>query len=87
MQPSGAGETLVPLGFEPVAEMLHARRPARAGETDMVRARLAKLLVNVAINPLAALYRSATAPCSNHLTASCSTPWCARHGRCCTPQA
>ena len=57
VRPSGAGETLVPAGFEPVAAML-----ARAGfttrvEPDIGAARLAKLLVNVAINPLAAVHR------------------------------
>ena len=55
--PSGAGETLVPAGFEPVAAML-ARAGLRARvEPDIGAARLAKLLVNVAINPLAAVHR------------------------------
>jgi len=55
--PSGAGETLVPVGFEHVAAMLlRAGLQARV-EPDIVRARLAKLLVNLAINPLAALFR------------------------------
>ena len=55
--PSGAGETLVPEGFEPVAAML-ARAGLRARvEPDIGAARLAKLLVNVAINPLAAVHR------------------------------
>lgn len=55
--PSGAGETLVPPGFEAVAELL-ARAGLRARvEPDIAAARLAKLLVNVAINPLAALFR------------------------------
>lgn len=57
VQPSGAGETLVPAGFEPVAAML-ARAGLRARvEPDIGAARLAKLLVNVAINPLAAVHR------------------------------
>lgn len=56
VQPSGTGETLLPTGFERVAEML-ARAGLRARvEPDIARARLAKLLVNVAINPLAALF-------------------------------
>ena len=56
VQPSGAGETVLPAGFEPVAEVL-ARAGLRARiEPDIARARLAKLLVNVAINPLAALF-------------------------------
>ncbi|MBS0542364.1 MAG: 2-dehydropantoate 2-reductase [Proteobacteria bacterium] len=55
--PSGAGDTLLPPGFEAVAELL-----SRAGfrtriEPDIAAARLAKLLVNLAINPLAALFR------------------------------
>ena len=55
--PSGAGETLVPPGFEAVAELL-VRAGLRARvEPDIAPARLAKLLVNVAINPLAALFR------------------------------
>ena len=57
VQPSGAGETLLPPGFEAVAEML-VRAGLRARvEPDIARARLAKLLVNVAINPLAAIHR------------------------------
>jgi len=57
VQPSGAGETLLPPGFEAVAEML-VRVGLRARvEPDIARARLAKLLVNVAINPLAAIHR------------------------------
>ena len=57
VHPSGAGETLLPSGFEPVAEML-VRAGFRARvEDDIAAARLAKLLVNLAINPLAALHR------------------------------
>ncbi len=57
VHPSGAGETLVPPGFEAVAELL-VRAGLRARvEPDIAQARLAKLLVNVAINPLAALFR------------------------------
>ena len=55
--PSGAGETLVPARIEAVAAML-ARAGLRARvEPDIGAARLAKLLVNVAINPLAAVHR------------------------------
>jgi 2-dehydropantoate 2-reductase len=55
--PSGAGDTLVPPGFEAVAELL-VRAGFRARvEPDIVAARLAKLLVNLAINPLAAIFR------------------------------
>ena len=57
VQPSGAGETLLPPGFEPVAEMLMRAGLHARVEPDIARARLAKLLVNVAINPLAALHR------------------------------
>jgi 2-dehydropantoate 2-reductase len=57
VQPSGAGETLLPVGFEPLAAMLvRAGFKARV-EPDIGTARLAKLLVNVAINPLAAVHR------------------------------
>lgn len=55
--PSGAGETLLPAGFEPVAGMLRRAGLQARVEPDIVRARLAKLLVNLAINPLAALFR------------------------------
>lgn len=55
--PSGAGETLLPPGFEAVAEHL-ARAGLRARvEPAIEAARLAKLLVNLAINPLAAIFR------------------------------
>lgn len=54
--PAGTGETLLPPGFEAVAELLcRAGLPARV-EPEIAAARLAKLLVNVAINPLAALH-------------------------------
>lgn len=55
--PSGAGETLVPAGFEAVAELLACAGFRARVEPDIVAARLAKLLVNVAINPLAAIFR------------------------------
>lgn len=55
--PSGAGETLVPPGFEAVAAMLAAAGLSARVEAEIDAARLAKLLVNVAINPLAALHR------------------------------
>lgn len=55
--PSGAGETLVPPGFEPVVELLLRAGFRARVEPDIVAARLAKLLVNVAINPLAAIFR------------------------------
>ncbi|WP_332669931.1 ketopantoate reductase family protein [Aromatoleum sp.] len=55
--PAGLGETLVPPGFEPVAEQLsRAGLPARV-EREIYAARLAKLLVNLAINPVTALFR------------------------------
>ena len=57
VHPSGAGETLLPPGFEPVADMLQAAGFVARVTPDIVAARLAKLLVNVAINPLAALFR------------------------------
>lgn len=57
VQPAGAGETLLPPGFEAVAEALYAAGFRARVEPQIAAARLAKLLVNVAINPLAALFR------------------------------
>lgn len=57
VQPSGAGDTLLPPGFEPVAELLVAAGLRAWVEPEIAAARLAKLLVNVAINPLAAIFR------------------------------
>lgn len=55
--PSGDGECLLPPGFEAVVEHL-ARAGFRARiEPQIHAACLAKLLVNVAINPLAAIFR------------------------------
>lgn len=55
--PVGVGETLVPPGFEPVAEQLsRGGLPARV-EPAIGAARLAKLLVNLAINPVTAVFR------------------------------
>ncbi len=53
----GAGETLLPPGFEAVREALRQAGFAARIEPDIRAARLAKLLVNLAINPLAALFR------------------------------
>jgi 2-dehydropantoate 2-reductase len=55
--PSGAGDTLLPPGFGAVADLLAAAGFRARVEPDIAAARLAKLLVNVAINPLAALFR------------------------------
>ena len=53
VHPAGAGETLLPAGFEAVAELL-----VGAGFTARVVANIVPvLLVNAAINPLAALFR------------------------------
>ncbi|MDD2988027.1 MAG: 2-dehydropantoate 2-reductase [Zoogloea sp.] len=57
VQPAGAGETLLPPGFEAVVECLSAAGFRARTEPAIAAARLAKLLVNVAINPLAALFR------------------------------
>lgn len=55
--PSGDGECLLPPGFEAVAgHLVQAGFRARI-EPQIHAARLAKLLVNVAINPLAAIFR------------------------------
>ncbi len=54
---AGRGETLVPPGFEPIAQAL-ARAGFRARvEPGIHEARLKKLLVNLVINPLTALAR------------------------------
>lgn len=54
---AGAGETLLPPGFATVARHLrHAGFRVRV-ERDLASARLRKLLVNVCINPLTALFR------------------------------
>lgn len=53
----GAGETLLPAGFEAVQEALRQAGFTARIEPDIRAARLAKLLVNLAINPLAALFR------------------------------
>lgn len=55
--PAGAGETLLPPGFEAVAALLVAAGLRARVELEIAQARLAKLLVNLAINPLAALFR------------------------------
>jgi 2-dehydropantoate 2-reductase len=55
--PSGAGDTLLPPGFGAVADLLAAAGFRARVEPDIAAARLAKLLVNVAINPLAAIFR------------------------------
>jgi 2-dehydropantoate 2-reductase len=57
VQPAGAGDTLLPPGFEAVAELLGAAGLRARVEPEIAAARLAKLLVNVAINPLAAIFR------------------------------
>jgi len=88
VHPSGAGETLVPPGFEAVAAMLAAAGLNTRVEAEIDAARLAKLLVNVAINPLAALHPGAQRPpSSSHRCARSSTPWCARPGRSCARKA
>lgn len=55
--PSGAGETLLPPGFEAVAGLLAAAGLSARVEPEIAAARLAKLLMNLAINPLAAIFR------------------------------
>ncbi|MFT3757513.1 ketopantoate reductase family protein [Thauera sp.] len=57
VHPAGAGETLLPPGFEPVAALLAAAGFVARVAPDIAAARLAKLLVNAAINPLAALFQ------------------------------
>ena len=55
--PVARGETLLPPGFEAIAARLGAAGFAARIEPDIAAARLAKLLVNAAINPLTALFR------------------------------
>jgi len=55
--PAGAGETLLPPGFEALAGLLAAAGLQARVEADIAAARLVKLLVNLAINPLAAIFR------------------------------
>lgn len=57
VRPAGAGETLLPPGFEAVAARLAAAGFSARVEPAIRAARLAKLLVNLAINPLAAIFR------------------------------
>ena len=57
VRPAGAGETLLPPGFEAVAALLAEAGIAVRVEPQIVAARLAKLLMNVVINPLAAIFR------------------------------
>jgi len=57
VRPAGAGETLLPPGFEAVAARLAEAGIAARVEPQIVAARLAKLLMNVVINPLAAIFR------------------------------
>ncbi|MDD3676846.1 ketopantoate reductase family protein [Thauera propionica] len=57
IHPSGAGETLMPPGFEDLAALFVRAGFVARVDSDIVRARLAKLLINLAINPLAALFR------------------------------
>ncbi len=55
--PAGKGETLLPAGYAPLARALKAAGFAVRIERDVAAARLRKLLVNVSINPVAALFR------------------------------
>ena len=55
--PTGVGECLLPPGFEAVAERLVKAGFQARIESHIQAARLAKLLANVAINPLAAIFR------------------------------
>lgn len=53
----GVGETLVPPGFEAVAEQLNRAGISARVEGAIQAARLRKFLVNLVINPLTALFR------------------------------
>jgi len=76
----GSGETLLPPGFEPLAQWLDAAGfPARV-EPAIAAARLAKLLVNLALNPLTAVFRVQTGallelPYSRYVDALVTEAW------------
>lgn len=55
--PAGKGETLLPPGYAPLARLLRRAGFAVRIERDLAAARLRKLLVNVSVNPVAALFR------------------------------
>ena len=55
--PAGKGETLLPPGYAPLARTLSRAGFAVSIERDLAAARLRKLLVNVSVNPVAALFR------------------------------
>ncbi|ANQ83283.1 2-dehydropantoate 2-reductase [Azoarcus olearius] len=80
VMPVSDGETLMPQGFEPLAALFQqAGLPARI-EVAMQAARLAKLLVNVVLNPLTAVFRVRTgellaAPYMNHVEALVAEAW------------
>ena len=55
--PAGAGQTRMPRGFEPLAELLREAGFDARVDPDIAQARMRKLIVNACINPLTALYR------------------------------
>jgi 2-dehydropantoate 2-reductase len=55
--PVGEGETLVGPGFEPLADLLNQAGMNARVESDIQAARMEKLLVSLAINPLTAVYK------------------------------
>lgn len=57
IHPTSCGETLLPPGFEKLAEIFNAAGLPTQICADLPAARLAKLLVNAAINPLAAIFQ------------------------------
>lgn len=57
IHPTSCGETLLPPGFEVLAEVMNAAGLPTQICADLPAARLAKLLVNAAINPLAAIFQ------------------------------
>lgn len=78
--PAGDGDTLLPPGFEAVAEQLRRAGFSARVEPDIRAARLAKLLVNLAVNPVSAIFRVANGalldlPCRLHVEALVREAW------------
>jgi 2-dehydropantoate 2-reductase len=87
VKPAGAGETLLPPGFEAVAARLQEAGIAARVEPQIAAARLAKLLMNVVINPLAAIFRVPNGAVLEPPQRPLFDALWPRPGRCCGPRA